>query len=482
MCILFWTLPTFNHPRFKLDELLDRETTPAAFWDIDSILHKAQQTANNGDTQETEPPHCNIGILSGQDIQPSTAINYMLHETRGDGDNTLSISTKDIPGTWLGITTHGHLVALTNYREAPDYVIQTTPPKLSRGKVCGEYLVSMAALHSNTGQTESLSRSNKRRRICTKDTTMVRKSSNGHSNGHSTTFHPTSADRDQAEHWIRRRARGWENEFEGLNLLVVQDAGEKQCIGGNRNGSGLTIYQKGVQSADAKAAAASGTFNRKPPSSFVTGVSNSVYARPWVKIDKGLDAFGNVLNRNLDVFGTEACAYLQMTTPDMPTSETTTTTTTTTFSHTSTTANANMTKDDGTLELAWMVLETLKMMKSITKPVDMATTPIPSLETFLREQVYIPKIHFGHPDRPYGTRSSTIVLFGRESNIAVYAEKSWYGPLDKVTGARPEYSVESADGLVWWQGPIGQSPRTWKRIQGKELQDMLDAANRIPSQ
>ncbi|KFH69328.1 hypothetical protein MVEG_04142 [Podila verticillata NRRL 6337] len=457
MCILLWTLPNNNHPRFKFafasnrDESLDRDTARAAFWDVDSILLKAQAAQGDND-EHLDPPtslpspssssplttfndhvaHCNVGILSGQDTQPSMAINYIVKETTltrtGEEKETLSLSTEDIPGTWLGISTHGDLVALTNYREALDYVPEINPPKMSRGKVCGEYLVSMAKMHSGSKPNE-----------------------------------------DQAERWIKKRSANWENEFEGLNLLVVQGAGDFQCIAGNRDGSGATTYRKKVRKSSSPP-----TLVRELLPFSVTGVSNSVYARPWVKIDKGVQAMSNVLNKSLTLFGYEAQAHLQSkrkcklirssdgTRRDKRRG-----------------SDDTCLVDDSTLELAWLVLETLSFMKSITAPIDMNTATITGLLTGFRERVFIPKIHFGKPDHPYGTRSSTVVLFGRESNIAVYAEKAWYGPVDPVTKARPLYEADSADGLVWWQGTIGQSPKEWSLIQGDALESMLKAAREL---
>lgn len=418
---------------------------------MDSILLKAQ--AAPGDNDEHLDPstslpspsssssltasndhvaHCDVGILSGQDTQPSKAINYIVKETTftrtGKEKETLSLSTKGIPGTWLGISTHGDLVALTNYREALDYVPETNPPKLSRGKVCGEYLVSMAMMHSGSKPNE-----------------------------------------DQAEHWIKKRSENWEKEFEGLNLLVVQGAGDFQCIAGNRDGSGTTIYRKKVRKSSSPP-----TLVRELQPFSVTGVSNSVYARPWVKIDKGVQAMSNVLNKSLTLFGYETQARLQSNRnrKHLLSSDGT-------KSEKRRGSDDTSLVDDSTLELAWLVLETLSFMKSITAPIDLNTITTASLLTGFRERVFIPQIHFGQPDHLYGTRSSTVVLFGRESNIAVYAEKTWYGPADPITKARPHYEADSADGLVWWQGTIGQSSREWSLIQGDALESMLKAARKL---
>ncbi|KAF9331316.1 hypothetical protein BG006_005818 [Podila minutissima] len=411
------------------DEFLDRETTRADFWDVDSILRKAQglleedvhhdpsaslaspRSTPSVNTSSEHIAHCNVGIISGQDTHPSKAINYIVKETiktyAGEGKETLSLSTEDIPGTWLGITTHGDLVALTNYREALDYVAQTSPPKLSRGK----------------------------------------------------------PDEEQAQHWITKRSASWEIEFEGLNLLVVQGGGDRQCIGGNRDGSGLTIYKKKTLKSSSPP-----TSVRSIMPGSVTGVSNSVYARPWVKVDKGVQAMGNVLNKSLALFGSEAQAHLIKSKNILSTNGT---------RNGGDVGNSGPVVDDSTLELAWLVLETLSFMRNITAPIDMTTATATGLMAGFRERVFIPEIHMAKPDCPYGTRSSTVVLFGRESNTAVYVEKVWHGPVDPITRLRPRYEANSADGLVWWQGTIGQSPREWTLIQGQALESMLEAARQL---
>lgn len=274
---------------------------------------------------------------------------------------------------------------------------------------------------------------------------------------------------DQAEQWIKKRSANWENEFEGLNLLVVQGAGDRQCIAGNRDGSGITVYRRKAHKSSSPP-----TLVRELQPFSVAGVSNSVYARPWVKIDKGVQAMGNVLNKSLTLFGSETQAHLQSNCKHKHIRSSDGTRTTERRE-----SDDKSLVDDSTLELAWLVLETLSFMKSITAPIDMNTITTAALFAGLRERVFIPKIHMGRPDQPYGTRSSTVVLFGRESNIAVYAEKAWYGPVDPVTKVRPHYEADSADGLVWWQGTIGQSPREWTLIQGDALESMLTAAREL---
>src|SRR5690606_27552241 len=104
------------------DEALSRKTSRADFWDIDTIMDRAQLAQQQ--EQPLERP-IKIGILSGQDLQQSKATNYTFQEVETDPETgeekvTLSICTEDLPGTWLGITTNGDLVGLTNYRESKE--------------------------------------------------------------------------------------------------------------------------------------------------------------------------------------------------------------------------------------------------------------------------------------------------------------------------------------------------------------------------
>jgi len=182
MCILLWTLPSSNHPRFKFalasnrDEFLARDTSRADFWNLDPVLSKAirQSSSSSPSSIDTDLSHTTpvpapssqrpspVGVITGQDLQPSQATNYTIQELFSFSSSSnqeqeqeqvaLTLDTKDIPGTWLGMTTHGDFVALTNFRESDEYVAMKRDPKLSRGKVCGEFLVTMAAAHHKEEQ------------------------------------------------------------------------------------------------------------------------------------------------------------------------------------------------------------------------------------------------------------------------------------------------------------------------------------------
>ncbi|KAF9946534.1 hypothetical protein BGZ72_000244 [Mortierella alpina] len=442
MCILLWTLPTSNHPRFKLafasnrDEFMARDTSRADFWDLDAVLERATRPDTAPTTSKSS-----VGVLSGQDLQPSTAINYTIQEVETTADGTekiaLTLSTQDLPGTWLGITTHGDLVALTNYRETITYMSEMRDAKLSRGKVCGEYLVTMAAAHDSV------------------EADMSKKS---------------AVAEDRAEQWIRKRAKGWETEFEGLNLLVIQNAGDQQYVGTNREGSELMIFKTHADSAkaaiateyslqdikevvaeDAEASSSKAQYNIVPGS--VVGVSNSVFSAPWKKVKIGTQALERTLNKSVDLFGDGSHANLGNST------------------------SAAM--DDDAKEVAWLVIEMLSLLRHNTSPFPEGTLDLVDTFGALRERVFIPRIDLGKVDADYGTRSSTVILFGRNSPLAVYVEKVWYGPRNEATGERTLFAHDSCEGLVWWQGQVGLPRQEWRQVQGDELQDLIQAAKDI---
>ncbi|KAG0226921.1 hypothetical protein BGX31_007142 [Mortierella sp. GBA43] len=443
MCILLWTLPNSNHPRFKFnrDEFLARETSRAEFWDLDSILQKAN-TANGGSTinssSAASTTATTVGVLSGQDLQPSKAADYIIQETQkttsGEEKLVLELSTEDVPGTWLGITTQGDLVALTNYRETKEYLAQQRPPKLSRGKVCGEYLITMAAAHQD-------------------------KNSNMSSGSDETP--------SQAEHWLRKRAIGWEDEFEGLNLLVVQNGGDQQCIGGNREGCGVSMFRTTVKQDEHGNSTDSHTI---APGN-VVGVSNSVFTRPWKKVEMGVEALEAALNKSLTLFGAESHA----TSPNIRSSLTSPP-----LSPGSPISKGDITENDS-IELAWLVVELLTLLRTLTKPFPTEGRTAASVILGLRERVFVPRIGIDASNAEYGTRSSTVVLFGRDNRLAVYVEKVWYGPLDRTTGKRQEFAPDSSEGLVWWQGLVGEPKESWRKIEGEELESLLQSA-KVPVQ
>ncbi|KAG0276062.1 hypothetical protein BGZ95_008053 [Linnemannia exigua] len=491
MCILLWTLPSSNHPRFKFalasnrDEFLGRETSRADFWDLDPVLTKAIQqsqplSSNNVPVPALTEPHPSpVGVLTGQDLQPSQATNYTIQEVFSFSNQEeqqqqeeqqvgLVLDTKDIPGTWLGMTTHGDFVALTNFRESEAYMAEKRDPKLSRGKVCGEFLVTMAAAHHMEQQEDD--------EVGLECAERNGAGATGAADQIVSTFRSknTSENRvkkDQAEKWIRRRAVGWEDEFEGLNLLVVQNAGDQQCVGGNRLGSELTVFNKSVPTTTTATTSTTTTTTEVGAERIVegsiVGVSNSVFTQPWAKVTIGAKALECVLNKSIALFGTELHASYKGNT----------------YSNNS---SASPVLEDDTKEIAWLVVQMLTLLRTNTQPFPPEVlTSAPKLALGLRERVFIPRVEFGGPTMEYGTRSSTITLFGRERHgkeegagggVAVLVEKVWYGERDSVTGKRTEYTSDSSEGLVWWQGRVGQPRQQWRRVIGEELEVLLKHA------
>ncbi|KAF9132501.1 1,3-beta-glucanosyltransferase [Mortierella sp. 14UC] len=480
------TLDTaFNALASNRDELLARTTSRADFWDLDPILAKAiqqsQPTTSSDNAPDptpvpvpapTESRPSLVGVLTGQDLQPSQATNYTIQELFSFSNQeqeqvALTLDTMDIPGTWLGMTTHGDFVALTNFRESDAYMAMERDPKLSRGKVCGEFLVTMAAAH-HKGQEDQDAGENSFASAPTDGTgegAAADQIDTASAETRSMRKAGSRVRKDQAEKWIRRRAVGWEDEFEGLNLLVVQNAGDLQCVGGNRLGCELSVFNKSASITTAADSTVTATPTILEDS--VVGVSNSVFTQPWNKVKIGAKALESVLNQSIALFGTGPQAS---------------------YNKNSNNSNASSTfvVDDDTKEIAWLVVQMLTLLRTNTQPFPPEDlTSLPKMGLNLRERVFIPRINFGGPNLEYGTRSSTIVLFGRERDgegaggVAVLVEKVWYGEKDAVTSKRTEYSPDSSEGLVWWQGRVGQPRQQWRRVLGEELEVLLAHARDI---
>ncbi|KAF9932521.1 hypothetical protein FBU30_007960 [Linnemannia zychae] len=485
MCILLWTLPSSNHPRFKFvlasnrDEYLGRATSRADFWDLDPVLAKSISLINPlassdniltpaSDSTSTLPYQSPVGIVTGQDLQPSLAINYTIQEylsfsSPDDSQQeqaTLSLDTSDIPGTWLGMTTHGDFVGLTNFRETAAYMASKRDPKLSRGKVCGEFLVTMAAAHHKNLEEKANLMENR------VETIGLDQDPANPADDLDTLFKDTLKKttkksimkNDQAEKWFRKRAVGWENEFEGLNLLVVQNAGDQQCIGGNRLGSEITVFTK---PDDFSLVGES----RKIQEGSVVGVSNSVFTQPWTKVKNGVAALESVLNQSLALFGIGSNAsYSEPQSEHRQASATTPTTSV----------------DDDSREIAWLVIQMLTFLRMAQPFSPEDSSDASKLLNGLCERIFIPRIDLGGPTMEYGTRSSTITLFGREQGgIAVLVEKVWYSEKDPETGERIEYAPDSSEGLIWWQGRVGQPRDQWRQVVGNELDGLLKYARTL---
>ncbi|KAF9961319.1 hypothetical protein BGZ65_010921, partial [Modicella reniformis] len=378
------------------DECLDRPTSPANFWDIQN---------KGSDATDTQ-----VGILCGVDCKPARA------NLRSDGE---------LPGTWVGITTEGDLVALTDYLEDPSYYKNrpSAPPKPSRGQLCGDFLVSMA---------ESVSRKQQ----------------------------------GDAEKWMRGHAQSWDTSMEGLNLLVVQNSGDQQCVGANREGSELLILHSSngadrhsilsdrsvlarlatkcskVIRSTLLASSRLHPTSKSPPrisQGTVTGLSNSVFSRPWRRVELGARALETALQKSIKRFGSSHCASC----PQPPPMEATLPTVTSDPSNDTETIRLH----DNTKELAWLVVETLMLLRTHAKPYPKFIESFEAFTSGICDRVFVPRTGMEHLSLPhvrgeYGTRSSTVVLFGRDGQV-VYVEKNWYA----TTGERRLYEADSADGV-----------------------------------
>jgi uncharacterized protein with NRDE domain len=491
LLLLFYCKYIYSVLASNRDEYLERETSRANFWDLDPVLSKAIRQSSSAssidtDSSDTAPvpaPTSSqrpspVGVLTGQDLQASQAINYTIQELfsfsssnqeqGGQEQLVLTLDTKDIPGTWLGMTTHGDFVALTNFRESMEYMAMKRDPKLSRGKVCGEFLVTMAAAHHKVEEDEGNEDQDQDRAVVDSAQGSETETGSGDVSGSADEIVNGSGSteknwnrstkgsrrvlvgKNQAEKWIRRRAVGWEDEFEGLNLLVVQNAGDHQVVGGNRLGSELIVFNSNTP--DDTITVDAGRIEEGS----VVGVSNSVFSKPWTKVKLGVKALENVLNQSINLFGTASRA-----------------------SYTSNNSNSESDFDDDTREIAWLVINMLTLLRTITHPFpEEDSTDSPKLLAGLSERVFVPRIALGGME--YGTRSSTIALFGREKGgVAVFVEKVWYSDKDVVTGERTAYAPDSAEGLHWWQGRVGQPRQQWRLVVGDDLENLLQSARDI---
>ncbi|KAF8927551.1 hypothetical protein EDD21DRAFT_416099 [Dissophora ornata] len=441
MCLLLWTLPQNDHPRIKFafasnrDECLDRPTAYANFWDTPKPLPDTQNSNGDDDNNSSDTDTGNErhpGILCGVDCKPPKA------NLRSD---------QDLPGTWVGITTEGDLVALTDYLEPPSYYDRKTPtpPKPSRGQLCGDFLVAMTQCGS------------------------------GKEHG-------------AAEQWIRRHAEAWDTTMEGLNLLVVQGAGEQQCVGANREGSQLLVLHSGTHhspcSDQSMWTRLSSKWNRlihpaendhipRIAHNAVAGLSNSVYSRPWRRVEIGMHALEGLLNKSLERFGLGQRASLQSSGSATTSADSDTVPAAPTHNDPPT-DDKIVSLDDDSKEFAWLVIEMLTLLRINTKPYPPNIHSFDKFTAGIRDRVFVPRTGLEHLSLPhlkgeYGTRSSTVVLFGRDGR-AVFVEKNWYTPRSPTTGERREYEADSPEGVIWWQGQIGQPREEWVQIQGPELE------------
>ncbi|KAI1311312.1 hypothetical protein EDD11_003492 [Mortierella claussenii] len=539
MCLLLWTLPSNNHPRIKFafasnrDECLDRPTSFANFWELPQSIadpttttttattiavtnhdeakdHHEQEQGHQHPPQiqkhtrnhryQLHRPHHHPGILCGVDRKPAKA------NLRCD---------RALPGTWVGITTEGDLVALTDYLESPSYY-ENRPhpsvPKPSRGQLCGDFLVAMTERYCSEANAPSKAKA------------VVEAEAEDEE----------EEEAAESERWIRKHAKVWDEALEGLNLLVVQNAGDQQCVGANREGSALVVlhdklrnnikkryqashhyphqdrlsitaaeeypqhedghghwqdqiastWNKVVHSIHLPTSwshkSASGTHNGplRIPRGTVAGLSNSVFGRPWRRVEIGIQAVEDALNRSLERFGSEPHAAL----PDHVHSDAVTTVSTQVKGSTYISREA-LDNEVDVIEMVWLVIEMLTLLRIHTKPYPDNVHSFDLFTAGLQERVFVPRTGLEHLSLPhlkgeYGTRSSTVVLFGRNGK-AVFIEKSWYAPKCPLTGERRQYEIGSVEGLVWWEGQIGRPKDEWRQVCEKELEERFERARSV---
>jgi hypothetical protein len=294
-------------------------------------------------------------------------------------------------------------------------------------------------------------------------------------------------------------------------LLVVQNAGDQQCIGANREGSELLVlhdeanghsgrstwtrlvakWNNMVQTAHTTMITSLNQQSEheqeqeqeqeqqqpkeekfkedvdtpRIAAGAVAGLSNSVFSRPWRRVQIGVQALEAVLNKSLERFGTghRALKHIE--------------------NDSTTTSDENQEEINESIEMAWLVIEMLTLLKIHTKPYPEHITCFETFSSGIRDRVFIPRTGLKHLALPhvrgeYGTRSSTVVLFGR-SGRAVFVEKNWYGPLCPETEYRQQFDFDSTDGVIWWQGQIGRPRDEWTRLQRQELEDLFESARSL---
>lgn len=286
-------------------------------------------------------------------------------------------------GTWLGVTRNGAFATLTNFTELSAPLPQGMAAFESRGQLVKDWLVSQSqSQHTNR---------------------------DGQDNGRGV----EETTREIEAYMAKVRAKL--DRFPGFNLLVGAVSTQGTVVGyiTNRTIDGKLdsdrqadifpprpTVSRPTPDADEKAAAAVANTENTPVYTHALasqhelpgGMSNSVLTQPWAKVTSGSLAFTSTL------------AHSRLLLPDRNAAE------------------------------ATLVEELFDVLWT-------CSDPVPAQRSELRNSVLIPPLEMPHANDWYATRTSTVILLGRDGR-SKFVERDTFN----LVGAKP----------VWINGPAGR--------------------------